>query len=90
MFVFQSGLVIFFEISALALAMKNFIGWYRAWEYIRILIDMRFAGPIIARLAENRASDEDLAAVHLASFPKDIPDDIRRAAASHIARHLLA
>jgi hypothetical protein len=86
LFIVQSGLATFLEFSAVALAMKNFIGWYRAWEYIRNLMDMRFAGPIIAKLAENRATEEDLATVHLASFPKNLAPDIRQAAVSHIAR----
>jgi hypothetical protein len=86
MYIFSSGLVLYLQLAALALAMKNFIGWYRAWEYIRNLMDMRFAGPIIAKLAENQATEEDLASVHLASFPKDLPPDFRKAAVSHIAR----
>jgi hypothetical protein len=86
MFILQSGLVTFLQFSAMALAMKNFIGWYRAWEYIRNIIDARFAGPIIAKLAADTATEADLAPIHMASFPKNVPDDIRRAAISHIAR----
>lgn len=85
-FIFQGGLVTYLQIAGMALAMKNFIGWYRAWEYIRNLMDMRFAGPIIAKLAENQATEDDLATVHLASFPKNLAPDIREAAVSHIAR----
>ena len=86
MFIFQSGLVLYLQLAALALAMKNFIGWYKAWEYIRNIMDMRFAGPIIAKLAENRATEEELATVHMASFPKNLSPDLRQAAVSHIAR----
>ena len=89
-FIFQSDLTLYLQIAGLALAMKNFIGWYRAWEYIRTLMDMRFAGPIIARLAENSATENDLATVHLASFPKNLAPDIRAAAVSHIARTFAA
>ena len=84
--IFSSGLAIYLQIAALALAMKNFIGWYQAWEFLRILLDIRYAGPIIARLSQNCATDEDLATIHLASFPKNLPPDIREAAVSHIAR----
>lgn len=49
-------------------------------------MDARFAGPIVAALAENRETEEDLASIHLASFPKDLAPDIRKAAVSHIAR----
>ena len=86
LYVFTPGLVLYLQFAALALAMKNFIGWYRAWEYIRNLMDMRFAGPIIAKLAENKATDEELNTVHLAAFPKNLSPEMREAAVSHIAR----
>jgi hypothetical protein len=86
LFIIQSGLALYLRFVALALAMKNFIGWYRAWEFLRNLLDTRNAGPIIAKLVENKASEEDLAPIHLASFPKNIAPEIRRAAAAHIAR----
>jgi len=85
-FIFQSGLVTYLQIAALMLTMKSFIAWFWQWEFIRGIIDTRFAGPIIARLVENRATEEDLATVHLASFPKDLSPDLREAAVSHIAR----
>jgi hypothetical protein len=85
-FIFQSGLTTYLQIAALMLAMKNFIGWHRAWEYLRKLMDARFAGPIIARMVDNRATEEDLATVHLASFPNNLAPDIREAAVSHIAK----
>jgi hypothetical protein len=85
-FILEPGAAHFLTISAIFLAMKQYVAWYRQWEFLRELMDMRFAGPIIARLAENRATDDDLATVHLASFPKDLSPDIRQAAISHIAR----
>ena len=68
------------------LCMKCFIAWFRQWEYLRQMMDARFAGLIISKLAENRATEEDLATVHLASFPKNLPPEMRDAAVSHIAR----
>jgi hypothetical protein len=84
--IFQSGLATYLHLAALLLAMKNFIGWYRAWEYIRKILDTRFVGPIIAKLVENKATEADLAPIHLASLPKNLAPDLRQAAASHIAR----
>ena len=86
MFIFQSSLVSYLEVTSLALAMKGFIGWYRGWEYMRTILDMRYTEPIIARLSDDQASDEELATIHLASFPKNLPHDIRQAAVEHIAR----
>lgn len=83
---FQSGLASYLHLAALMLAMKNFICWYRAWEYIRKILDSRYVGPIIAKLVENKATEDDLAPMHLASFPKNIAADIRQTAVSHIAR----
>lgn len=84
--IFQSGLATYLHLAALMLAMKNFIGWYRAWECIRKILDTRFVGPIIAKLVENKATEADLAPIHLASLPKNLAPDLRQAAASHIAR----
>jgi hypothetical protein len=84
--IFQSGLATYLHMAALMLAMKNYIGWYRAWEYIRKIMDMRVVGPIVAKLVENKATEADLAPIHLASFPKNIAPDLRQAAATHIAR----
>lgn len=86
LFIVQSGLAAYLHCAALALAMKAFISWYRSWEFIRKILDMRNAAPAIARLVENRATDEDLAPMHLASFPKNLDPQIRQAAAAHIAR----
>jgi hypothetical protein len=85
-FILEPGAAHFLTICALFLAMKQYVAWYRQWEFLRELMDMRFAGPIIAKLAENEASDDDLASVHLASFPKDLSPDIRQAAVSYLAR----
>jgi hypothetical protein len=84
--IIQSGLATYLHMAALMLAMKNFICWYRNWEYIRKILDTRFVGPIIAKLVENKATASDLAPIHLASFPKNISPELRQSAASHIAR----
>jgi hypothetical protein len=86
MFIFQSGLVTFLQFSAMALAMKNFCGWFRAWQYIRDLLDMTFAGPLVAKLVDNTATEKDLAPLHIATLPKDLPEDMRKNTALHIAR----
>ena len=86
LFIIQSGLALFLRLSALALLMRNFVAWYRSWEYLRDLMDARNAGPILAKLVENSATDDDLASINLASFPKDVSPEIRTQAATTIAR----
>jgi hypothetical protein len=86
LFIVQSGLGIYLQVAGLALGLKNFVSWFRSWEYLRQVLDMRIGGPVIAKLVDNKATDEDLAPMHLASFPKDLDPAIRRAAAAHIAR----
>jgi len=86
MYIIQGSLSTYLHMAALMLVMKNFISWYRAWEYIRKLMDLRYAGPIIAKLVENKATEDDLASVHLASFPKNISPEMRQAAGAYIAR----
>jgi hypothetical protein len=85
-FIIQSGLATYLRLAAIALAMKNFVSWYRAWEYLRDLLDARNAAPILAKLVENDATEEELSTIHLASFPKDVPEAIRAQAAASIAR----
>ncbi|HTV53590.1 MAG TPA: hypothetical protein VMI06_01605 [Terriglobia bacterium] len=86
LFIAQPDLALYLRIAALALLMKNFIAWFRAWEYIRKLLDIRIAGPAINKLIDNEATEEDLAPLHLVSFPKNIDPEIRQAAARQIAR----
>jgi hypothetical protein len=86
LFILDNAAGNFLMFSAFMLAMKNYAAWYIQWQFIRQLMDMKFAGPIIAKLAENRDDDEDLNSLHLASFPKDLPPDIRKSAVAHIAR----
>ena len=85
-FILTSGAGNFLLISAIFLAMKNYTRWYMDWQFIRAIMDAKFMGPKIARLADNSANDEDLGSMHMASFPKDLPPDIRKAAVTHIAR----
>src|SRR5579875_717257 len=83
--IIQSNLAIYLRVAALALAMKSFVSWYRSWEYLRDVLDAKNAGPIIAKLASDSASDDDLASINLASFPKDVAPDIRTEAVVSIA-----
>ena len=85
-FIFQPSLGFFLRFAALALFVKNWIGWYRGWQYVRGVLDMRNAGPLIAKLVDNSATEEELAPIHLASFPKNIDPEIRQAAATQLAR----
>ena len=86
MYIFTSGLATYLQFAAMALAMKEFISWYRSWLYIRDVMDQTYAGPIIAKLVQNKATQEDLAPLHIASFPENLPADLRNAAVAHIAR----
>jgi hypothetical protein len=85
-FLIQSGLATYLRLAAVALACKQFVSWYRSWEYLRDLMDAKNAGPILARLVENDATEEELSTIHLASFPTDVPPEIRTQAAVSIAR----
>jgi hypothetical protein len=80
------GLCLFLHFSALCLAIKEFVDWYANWIFIRNLLDSRNAGPLISKLVEDTATQEDLAPIHLASFPKAISPELRQEAAEYIAR----
>ena len=84
--IFQSNLTTYLHFLALTLAMKQITHWYRTWEVRRDWLDQQNLAPLISRLVENTASQEDLAVIHLASFPKTASPELRKAAAIHIAK----
>jgi hypothetical protein len=73
-------------LAAIMLTMKQYTAWYMQWQFLRGAMDMRNLGPTIAKVVDNTASEDELAKIHLASLPKDIPEDLRRDTAEHIAR----
>jgi len=83
--IFQASLGFYLRFAALALFVKNWIGWYRGWQYVRNLLDQRNAGPLIGKLVDNTATEEELAPIHLASFPKNLSPEIRAAAVTQLA-----
>jgi hypothetical protein len=85
-FIIQSGLATYLYFAAFALGMKEFCVWYRAWDYIRTMLDVRFVSPLIAKISRNEATEEDLAPVHMASLPKNLPSEIRTSLADHLRR----
>jgi hypothetical protein len=85
-FVFQSGLTTYLQLAALALAMKEFIEFYRAWEYLRDLLDAKCLGPIVSSMVNNQATVQDMAAIHFARLPRNISPEIRQAVMAHMAR----
>jgi hypothetical protein len=86
LFIAQPSLALYLKLAALGLFIRNFTSWFQSWEWIRRLLDARNSAPVIAKLVKNEATQEDLAPMHLASFPKNIDPDIRQAAAVQIAR----
>ena len=86
LFIVQSSLGAYLHFAALTLVMKNFISWFKSWQFLRVNIDNRNSAPIIAKLLDNKATQEDLSPLHLASFPENLDPTTRQAAAVHIAR----
>lgn len=86
LFIFQSSLATFIQVSAAALFVKQSLHWYMSWKVIRDVIDATNGAPLMNAFIENSATDEELAPVHLASFPKDTTPEIRRVAAIQVAR----
>jgi hypothetical protein len=80
--IIQSPVALFLQISALMLSMKQYIGWFRSWQYQRNLLDMAFLGPIVGKMVNDTATQDDAARVHVAS----LPPDIRKATAARMAR----
>jgi hypothetical protein len=85
-FIFQSGLVTFLQCAAMCGGMLHFVRWYRSWQEIRDSMDTANIAPLMAKLIDNTATEADLAPVHIAKLPSDLPEEIRRRTAVHIAR----
>ena len=83
--IISSGLGTFLQFAALMLAMKCYVLWYRAWEFARNLLDMQNAGPLLGRIADNEASQDELATMHLASLPKTLSPELRQKTVSYIS-----
>ena len=86
LFIIQHGVAIYMRIAAVALVMKSYISWYRNWQYLRDVFDGQGIGPVLAKLVEGKATPEELAVFHLASFPKDVPERARAEATANIVR----
>jgi hypothetical protein len=86
LFIIQFPLTVYLRVAAFFLALKQYVAWYRGWAYARGLMDMAHIGPILARLMQNNASQDDMARLHLASLPADLPPNIHKATVAHLAR----
>jgi hypothetical protein len=84
--IIQFPLMRYLKVAAFLLALKQFVAWHRFWSITRNLMDMASAGPIIGRIVDNKASADDMARPHLATLPKNLPPEIRKAAVAHPAR----
>jgi hypothetical protein len=82
----QGIAAMYLQFAALCLAMKQFISWHRFFKFFRDILDMRHAGRIVARMLDNTAGESEMAAIHMAGFPKDVPPEMRRSAIGHMAR----
>lgn len=67
-------------IAAVLLTVKCSLEWFRAWLYVRILLDGQAAAPVIAAVIKGTATEEDMAQVHIAGFPKSVSPEIKAAA----------
>lgn len=72
-------------ICAWALAFKNYLSWYQAWLQLRTMMDTKFAGPLVVKAVTGKATEKELASVHLAGFAGSVPADIRAAAIVQMA-----
>jgi hypothetical protein len=85
LFIIQHPLGLYLRFAAFALMVKSFISWYGFWEFTRIQMDIQNTAPALAEMMSNKSSPEN-SEPHYASLPRNIDPEIRRAAASRIAR----
>jgi hypothetical protein len=85
LFVLQGAAAHYLMAAAVALALKESLDWFSQWQYVRHLMNLKYLGPRIARIADNTATDEDHAILNVASLSKDLPEDMRQSAAVYLA-----
>jgi hypothetical protein len=86
LYVIQAPLLLYLQGAAFMLAMKQFVAWFKFWSICRDLMDAANVGPIVARLVDNKATEEDKARIHMASLPQNLPPDIHKATVAQVAR----
>lgn len=72
-------------IAGVMLSAKNYLSWYQSWLRLRILMDARFAGPLVAKAVSGKATENELASVHMAGFVGNAPADIKAIAIAQMA-----
>jgi hypothetical protein len=77
--------MVYLLVCAVALAVKNYLCWYQAWLQLRTMMDTKFAGPLVAKAVTGKATEKELARVHLAGFAGSVPPEIRAAAILQMA-----
>lgn len=77
--------MVYLIICAAALACKNYLSWYQAWLHLRTMMDSKFVGPLIAKAVVGKATEKELAPVHMAGFVGTAPAEIRAAAIIQMA-----
>jgi hypothetical protein len=84
--IFDASLSNFLIFASMCLVMKQYLAWHGAWVFLRRTLDAKFAGPVIATLLDEKSNSKELEKIHLVSFPKNTPPDLRRAAVEHLVR----
>lgn len=82
MFILDTPAMVYLMVCAVMLGVKSFISWYQSWLHLRILMDARFAGPLVAKAAAGKATERELASIHMAGFAGSVPNEVRTAAIS--------
>ena len=82
--------MIYLLVCALALLFKNYLSWYQSWVQRRNLMDTKFLGPLMAKAMAGKATERELAQVHMAGFAGTAPPEITAAAISQMASRMPA
>jgi hypothetical protein len=85
-FILQDSAVHYLVIAAVMLAMKEYVAWFKSWEALRDIMDAANTGPIIAKIVDNTATDDEYAQIHVASLPKDLSNEFRQSTADRLKR----
>lgn len=77
--------MVFLLISAAMLACKNYLSWYQAWLHLRTMMDSKCVAPLLAKAVAGKATEKELAPIHMAGFVGVAPPEVKAAAIAQMA-----
>lgn len=84
LYIIQSPLALYLRCAAFAMMMRSFIAWFRGWEVQREILDSKYVGQIVSKIADGTATPSERDQIFVATIPPLSPP--QETAGAHPAR----